>query len=181
MSILKTFPLCSDQVQAIRTAYQTFNSQSSPRATGSDQARLFTAIPEIRVIQQFTPELVSAISTCPPDSVSDQCLARGIISKSKYEQVINIMYDQDKPRILLQAVKDNIAIDKRCFEIFFNILSKKMPHAVSPSLITSIQENHELMSVSSAVPVQPEPEEGDHDRLQKAIKKSDEARKKRRD
>ena len=69
MSILEKFPLCSDQVQAIRKKYQTFNSQSSPHATGNDQARLFTVIPEIRVIQKFTPELVSAISTCPPDSL----------------------------------------------------------------------------------------------------------------
>ena len=190
LSILKALPLCSSKLMLdIETEYQKFTSQGSLKrncVTSNDQARLrarhLTVTPEIRVIQKFTPKLVSAISSYVPE-VSDQCVARGLLSESKHKRlVLTNVCSEDKVRMLLQAMKDSIATDKRCFEIFLGALSKEMPRA-SRSLLSLIEdEHHKLISMSSAAPMLQQSEEGDKlfiiseqnvlDKLEEAIEKS---------
>ena len=198
MNILKALPICSELIIAIEAKYQKLTSQSNQLkgncATSSDQATLrarhFTVSPEIRVINKFTPQLINAISSCHQE-VSDECLAKGLISGSKNKELFEMcMYSEDKVRMLLQAIKDNTANDKRCFKLFLGVLSSEMPPA-SGSLLSSIKaEYHELISMPSADPTQPEqPEEikcekdkiektfvdSVLDRLQEAIEKKDQA------
>ena len=142
--------------------------------------------PEIRVIQEFTPQLISTISSYVQE-VSDQCLAHGLISGSKYKQLLGIpklicVVHEDKVRMLLQTIKDNITMDRRCFKLFLDALSNEMPHA-SQSLLSSIKdEHHKLISIPSAAPTQQQSEESDKffviseknvlDKLQEATEKS---------
>lgn len=185
LNILKEFPLSSKLTLGIDSEYQKFISQDSLRGkcvTGKDQTRLrdrhLPVSPEIRVIQKFTPELICAIRSNILE-VSDECLARGLISNSKYNELLEIVCSENIVRILLQTLKDNTIRDKRCFEIFLGALSKKMPQA-SRSLLSSIKdEHHRLISMSSAAPTLELLEESDKlseqnvfDKLEEAIKKS---------
>ena len=191
MSILKALPICSELIIAIEAKHQKLTLQRSQlkgncATISSDQttlrARHFT---EIRVIQKFTPQLINGISACLQE-VLDKCLAKGLISESKRTQLFeyNIMCSKDKVRMLLQTIKDNIAKDERCFELFLSVLSSEMPHAISRSLLSSIRdEYHKLNSMPSAAPMQPEPEQPQEvksdksleenvlDRLEEAIEK----------
>ena len=163
MDILKAFPLCSEVILGIESEYKKFTSQGSPNGkctTSDDQARprarhlAVHVSPEIRAIQKYTPELISAISTCLQE-VSDQCSAKGLISESKQKRLHEAtnMCSEDKVRMLLQSIKDNTAIDERCFEIFLATLSNEMPHAISRSLISSIKEEYQqLVLTTSAAP-----------------------------
>jgi hypothetical protein len=186
MNILKEFPLCSEQVKAIENEYQKFISQGNPLNGNIDRDRPrsthLTVCPEIRVIQKYTPELISAICTCLPE-VSDECLRGGLITVSKYRQLVDTNVGGDKATMLLQAIKDTIAADKRCFEIFLDTLSMKMPPGLSRSLISSIKEEHkELVSMSSAVldpmSVMQQKPESDNSLKQNVLDKLDEAIKK---
>jgi hypothetical protein len=182
MSILKALPLCSELVLAIENEYQKFPSQGNALNGNSDRGRPrsthLTVCPEIRVIQKYTPRLVGAIGTCLPE-VSDECLARGLISESKH-RLLNVCSEaSDKARMLLQAIRDNIAKDERCFEIFLDTLSMEMPPGLSRRLISSINEDHkELISISSAVPTpvtQQQPEQSDKSLIKIVLDRLDEA------
>ena len=92
------------------------------------------------MIEDFLPDLVTAISDCV-QSVSDQCLAKGLIPESVYKRVLESGgTSEDKARTLILAVKTSTETDSRCFEIFLNILHEKFPYRIRDSLLLQIRK-----------------------------------------
>ena len=104
-------------------------------------------VPEIRVIQKFTPQLVSAVSSCV-QAVSDQCLAKGLITEASYKWLLESTNtgSEDKARILLQGRKDSIKTDRICFEIFMSVLKETLPPASSVKLLSDIEDERKKLA-----------------------------------
>ena len=97
---------------------------------------------EADVIKTFLPDLVTAISDCV-QPVSDQCLAKGLISDSVYKRVLESGgTSEDKARILILAVNESAETDGRCLEILLRILDKQLTHmfTVKEKLLSEIRK-----------------------------------------
>ena len=94
---------------------------------------------EAEIIRKFLPKLVTAISDCV-HSVSDRCLAEGLIPDSTHRKVLESGgTSKDKARNLLLAVINSTETDSRCFGILLNILEQVLPHGVKDKLILSMK------------------------------------------
>ena len=103
------------------------------------------------VITSFLPDLVTAVSDCV-HSVSDQCLAKGLIPDAVYKRVLESgATSEDKARTLVLAVKKSTETDKRCFELFINILEQELPYAVRDGLLEKMKETNERARSCTAV------------------------------
>ena len=95
---------------------------------------------EAEVIKRFLPDLVTAISDNVP-SVSDQCLAKGLIAKQVHERVLESgETSKDRARTLLLAVQNSTETDSRCLEIFLSILDEVLPRANRVKLLSDIRK-----------------------------------------
>ena len=95
---------------------------------------------EAEVIKSLLPDLVTAISDCV-QPVSDQCLAKGLISDSVYKRVLESGgTSEDKARTLLLAVKTSTETDGRCLEILLNILERELPYTIKQKLLSEIRK-----------------------------------------
>lgn len=95
---------------------------------------------KIRIIQMFTPHLVSAVS-CSVSSVADYCLSTGLISEKCYESVVKHNGNEaTKARRLLQAVKGAITTDHDCFGVF---LHRVLPKVISFREASKLRSNME--------------------------------------
>ena len=106
------------------------------------------------VITSFLPELVTAVSDCV-QSVSDQCLAKGLIPDAVYKRVLESgATSEDKARTLVLAVKKSTETDKRCFELFMNILEQELPYADKDGLSEKMRReaNEKASSCTAVVP-----------------------------
>ena len=109
---------------------------------------------EAEVITSFLPDLVTAVSDCV-QSVSDQCLAKGLIPDAVYKRVLESgATSEDKARTLVLAVKKSTETDKRCFELFMNILEQELPYAVRDGLLEKMRRkaNEKASSCTAVVP-----------------------------
>ena len=109
---------------------------------------------EAEVITSFLPQLVTAVSDCV-QSVSDQCLAKGLIPDAVYKRVLESgAASEDKARTLVLAVKKSTETDKRCFELFMNILEQELPYTVRDGLLEKIRReaNEKASSCTAVVP-----------------------------
>ena len=109
---------------------------------------------EAEVIISSLPELVTAVSDCV-QSVSDQCLAKGLIPDAVYKRVLESgATSEDKARTLVLAVKKSTETDKRCFELFMNVLEQELPYAVRDSLLEKMRReaNEKASSCTAVVP-----------------------------
>ena len=98
------------------------------------------AIMEAEVITNFLPNLITAISDCV-QSVSDQCLAKGLISDSVYKRVLESGgTSEDKARTLILAVKTSTETDGRCLEILLNVLEEQLPHGIRDKFLSAIKK-----------------------------------------
>ena len=94
---------------------------------------------EAKAIQQFFPQLASAIGICV-QSVSDHCFSKGLIEETTQKKVLELAgTDTEKARILMLAVRDSVTRNPTCFNIFMNILEKILP-GVDCSLLKTIKE-----------------------------------------
>ena len=92
------------------------------------------------MIASFLPRLVTAISDIV-QPVSDQCLAKGLISYSVYKKVLESGgTSEDKARTLILAVKTSTEIDSRCLQIVLSILEEQLPHAIKDTLLSAIRK-----------------------------------------
>jgi hypothetical protein len=121
-------------------------------ANGADSSEIDSArrynivLPEVRVIQLFTPELIWAL-TGSVGNASDMCLAKGIISDSLHRKLLECSTSgEDKVRRLLQCARSSINIDKRCYKLFLSILESTVPAAVKETLVSAIKEKYEELS-----------------------------------
>ena len=95
---------------------------------------------EAEIIETFLPGLVTAISY-NVQSVSDQCLAKGLITKPVHEIVLESGgTSKDRARTLLLAVQNSTETDSRCLEIFLSILDEVLPRASRVKLLSEIRK-----------------------------------------
>ena len=88
-------------------------------------------------------------------SVSDQCLAKGLIPDAVYKRVLESgATSEDKARTLVLAVKKSTETDERCFELFMNILEQELPYAVRDGLLEKMRReaNEKASSCRAVVP-----------------------------
>ena len=84
---------------------------------------------EARVIKNFFPVLVTAIGDCI-HSVTDQCLAKGLLSDSTYRKILHSTgTSDDKARTLLSCVMSIMEGDdsSTCFGTFLSALNESLP------------------------------------------------------
>ena len=95
---------------------------------------------EGEVINSCLPDLVTAVSDSVL-SVSDQCLAKGLIHETVYKRVLESGgTSEDKARTLILAVKKSTETDSRCLEILLNILEQELPYAIRENLLSKIRK-----------------------------------------
>ena len=95
---------------------------------------------EAEVINSFLPDLVTAVSDTV-QSVSDQCLAKGLIPGNVHDQVLESGgTSKEKARTLILAVKKSTETDSRCLEILLNILEQELPFAIRDNLLSKIRK-----------------------------------------
>ena len=95
---------------------------------------------EAEIIKTFLPDLVTAISDNVL-SVSDQCLAKGLITESTYKKVLESGgTSEDRARTLTLAVKNSSETDSRCLEILLSILEQELPHASREKLLSETKK-----------------------------------------
>ena len=95
---------------------------------------------EGEVINSFLPDLVTAVSDSVL-TVSDQCLAKGLINETVYRRVLESGgTNEDKARTLILAVKKSTETDSRCLEILLNILEQELPFAIRENLLSKIRK-----------------------------------------
>ena len=95
---------------------------------------------EAEVINSFLPDLVTAVSDSVL-SVSDLCLAKGLINETVYKRVLESGgTSKDKARNLILAVKKSTETDSRCLEILLNILHQELPFAIRENLLSKIRK-----------------------------------------
>jgi DNA repair exonuclease SbcCD ATPase subunit len=95
---------------------------------------------EAGIIKSLLPDLVTVISDIV-QSVSDQCLAKGLIPEPVYKRVLESGgTSEDKARTLVLAVKTSTETDSRCLEILLNILEEKLPHGIRDNLLSQIRK-----------------------------------------
>ena len=95
---------------------------------------------EADIINSFLPDLVTAVSDSVL-SVSDQCLAKGLINETVYKRVLESGgTSEDKARTLILAAKKSTETDSRCLEILLNILDQELPFAIRENLLSKIRK-----------------------------------------
>ena len=75
-------------------------------------------------------------------------LAKGIIPDSLHRQLLDheCTSSEEKVQKLLQATRNGINVDKRCYNIFLSILKSTVPSAIKETLISAIKDKHEELS-----------------------------------
>ena len=95
---------------------------------------------EAEIITKFIPDLVNAISSCV-QSISDQCLSKGLIPESTHKQVLESGgTGEDKARILILSVQKSTKTDSTCFEILLTILDEQLPYAIRQKLLLEMRK-----------------------------------------
>ena len=95
---------------------------------------------EAKVIQRLFPELISAIGSCVQNA-SDHCFSQSLIGDATHRKVLESAgTDQDKARILMSAVRENVARDHTCFQKFITVLENILPQGVGDPLLKKIKE-----------------------------------------
>ena len=94
---------------------------------------------EAEIIRNFSAKLIIAIQDSVR-SVSDQCLAKGLITASTYRNVTESGgSSEDKARTLLQAVLTSIEIDGTCLDTLLDILQETLPYRIKGKLLSEIR------------------------------------------
>ena len=95
---------------------------------------------EAKVVESFLPDLVTAISDCV-QSVSDQCLAKGLMPDLVYKTVLESGgTSEDKARTIVLAVKKSADTDGACLEILLSILDEQLTYTTKEKLLSEIRK-----------------------------------------
>ena len=101
---------------------------------------LATYIMEAEVIRSFSVKLITAVRDCV-HSVSDQCLAKGLIAESTYRKVTESGgSSEDKARTLIQAVMTSTEVDGMCLDTLLEILDEELPYIIKGKLLSEIRK-----------------------------------------
>ena len=93
---------------------------------------------EAKVIQKFFPRLISAVAACV-QNVSDHYFSESLIEDTTHRKVLESAdTEKDRTRILICTVRDTIARNPECFNVFMNVLEKVLP-SVDDSLLKAMK------------------------------------------
>jgi hypothetical protein len=107
---------------------------------------------EAEAIKTSLPDLVTVISDIV-QPVSDQCLAKGLISDSVYKRVLESGgTSQDKARTLVLAVKTSTEADSGCLERFLEILDEQLPFGIKDKPLSKLKKKIAERKTEAAVP-----------------------------
>ena len=107
---------------------------------------------EAEVITSFLPRLVNAIGDCV-QPVSDQCLAKGLISHSTYKTILESdKKGEDKARVLIQTVISSTETEGTCLNLFLDSLDQVLPYVVKDKLLSEIKAKQDN-TCKSVVPL----------------------------
>ena len=96
---------------------------------------------EADTLKAFIPDLVTAICDCV-QSVSDQCLAKGLISETTHRQVLESRgTSKEQARTLVLSVQNSTKTDGGCFEVFLDILNEMLPYRVKEKLLSEMRKD----------------------------------------
>lgn len=100
-------------------------------------------IMEAKVITKFIAKLVTTVRDCV-QCVSDECLARGLISESTYRTVTESGgTSEDKARTLIRAVMSATEIEGTCLHTLLEILDDQLPSIIKGKLVSEIKKELE--------------------------------------
>ena len=95
------------------------------------------------ILTKFLADLVNATSDCV-QAISDQCLAKGLITGSTYRRVLESGgTSEDKARTLILGVQKSTKTDGACFDILLEILDEQLPPASKQKLLLEMRKEHE--------------------------------------
>ena len=95
---------------------------------------------EAEVIKQLLPDLVSAVSDIVP-AVSDQCLAKGLISESTSRQMLELsVASEQRARTLVHSVHKSIKTESSCFPVFLEVLSETLPYRIKEKMVYELKQ-----------------------------------------
>ena len=96
---------------------------------------------EADTLKAFIPDLVTAICDCV-QSVSDQCLAKGLISQTTHERVLESRgTTKEQARTLVLSVQNSTKTDKGCFGVFLDTLNELLPYRVKEKLLSEMRKD----------------------------------------
>jgi hypothetical protein len=96
---------------------------------------------EADTLKEFIPDLVTAICDCV-QSVSDQCLSKGLISDSTHERVLESRgTSKEQARTLILSVQNSTKTDEGCFKVFLDILNESLPYRVKKKLLPEMRKD----------------------------------------
>lgn len=93
---------------------------------------------EAKVLQSFTPKLVTAVQDTV-DAVVEDCLARELIKEETRSDVLSEQTSQKKARKLLEVVRNCVKSDRFCYGIFMKILREQLPRKSSEKLFEDME------------------------------------------
>ena len=109
---------------------------------------------EADTLRAFIPDLVTAICDCV-QSVSDQCLAKGLISETTHRQVLESRgTSKEQARTLILSVQNSTKTDEGCFEVLLDILNELLPYRVKEKLLPKMRKDltdHSRASICKAL------------------------------
>ena len=101
------------------------------------------------MITKFLADLVNATSDCV-QAISDQCLAKGLITRSTYDRVLEPGgISEDKARTLILSVQKSTRTDSSCFNTLVEILDEQLPPASKRKLLQEMKQELEDRAMSS--------------------------------
>ena len=104
---------------------------------------------EADTLKAFIPDLVTAICDCV-QSVSDQCLAKGLISETTHRQVLESRgTSEERARTLILSVQNSIKTNGSCLEVFLDVIDEKLPYRPKEKLLREIRK--EVSSMCKAL------------------------------
>lgn len=101
---------------------------------------------EADTLKAFIPDLVTAICDCV-QSVSDQCLAKGLISETTHRQVLESRgTSKEQARTLVLSVHNSVKTNGSCFEVFLDVIDENLPYMPKEKLLREIRKEYASMS-----------------------------------
>ena len=92
------------------------------------------------MITKFLADLINATSDCV-QAISDQCLAKGLITRSIYDRVLESGgISEDKARTLILSIQKSSKTDSSCFNILLEILDEQLPPASKRKLLQEMRQ-----------------------------------------
>ena len=86
--------------------------------------------------------------------MSDQCLARRLVTDSTYSKVLESgETSEDKARTLILAVRKCTETNSSCLEIFLDVLDQQLPYLIKSKLLSDIRKRLNKTDDTTVIPL----------------------------